>query len=208
MSTSGKDDDPQAFSDSDQQWFDRLSGRPVVASDAAALREADALRTALAAERAAAESDPEIAAANGPQEQERRWQQLQFRLKREGLLDRPAQSRRRIWQAGAAIAATVVLAVLIFPRAGDQGPFYDEPPTMRGEFTEVKRQDAEPRKAAEALAATLKAAGLQPRLYQRDKTFSVDVEWLPDAGDAALAAFRQAGLEARPGITRVEIAPK
>lgn len=206
--TAPGNDDPKDFSDSDQQWFDRLSGRLVVASDEAALREADALRLALAAERAAAEADPEIAAANAPEQQERRWQQLQFRLKREGLLDAPTPSRRRFWQATAALAATVVMAVLLVPRTGDEGPFYDEPPTMRGDFTLVKRQDARPRQAAEALAAGLKAGGLEPRQYQLGKTFTVDVELPPDAGEAAGAAFKQAGLDTKTGITRVEIAPK
>ena len=205
--TAPGNDDPQDFSDSDQQWFDRLSGKLVVTSDEAALREADALRLALATERAAADADPEIAAANAPQEQERRWQQLQFRLKRDGLLDQPAPSRRRFWQATAALAATVVMVVLLVPRTGDDGPFYDEPPTMRGDFTLVKRQDAKPRQAAEALASSLKAGGLQPRQYQLGKVFTVDVELTPDADAVALAAFKQAGLEAKAGITRVEIAP-
>jgi len=208
MTAPGKDDDPQEFSDSDQQWFDRLSGKLVIAKDEAALREADALRMALAAERAAAAADPEIAAANAPDEQERRWQQLQFRLKREGLLDKPAPPRRRVWQAGAAIAASVVLAVLVVPRMGDPGPVFDEPPTMRGDFTLVKRLDAKPRQAADALATALKAGGLQPRQYQLRQTFTVDVELLPDAEETALAAFKRAGLDAKPGITRVEIAPK
>ena len=208
MTPPGKDDDPQEFSDSDQQWFDRLSGKLVAAKDEAALREADALRLALATERAAAAIDPEIAAANAPDEQERRWQQLQFRLKREGLLEKPAPSRRRFWQASVAVAATVVMAVVLFPRTGDEGPFFDEPPTMRGDFTLVKRQDAKPRQAADALASGLKAAGLQPRQYQLGDTFTVDVELLPDASEAALAAFKQAGLDAKAGITRVEISPK
>ncbi|KNZ32626.1 MAG: hypothetical protein AD742_10380 [Methylibium sp. NZG] len=208
MTTPGKDDDTPEFSDSDQQWFDRLSGKLVVAKDEAALREADALRLALATERAAAATDPEIAAANAPDEQERRWQELQFRLKREGLLEQTAPSRRRFWQASVAVAATVVMAVVLFPRIGDDGPFYDEPPTMRGDFTLVKRQDAKPRQAADALATGLQAGGLQPRQYQLGNTFTVDVELLPDAGEAALAAFKQAGLAAKAGITRVEISPK
>jgi hypothetical protein len=207
MTAPGQNDDQPEFSDSDQQWFDRLSGKPAVVKDAAALREADALQLALAKERGAAAADAEIAAANAPEAQERRWQQLQFRLKREGLTDKPAPSRRRFWQATAAVAATVAMAVLLFPRSGDDGPFYDEPPTMRGEFTLVKRQHAQPRQAADTLAASLKAAGLQPRQYQLGKVFTVDVELLPDSGEAALAAFKQAGLDAKTGITRIEIAP-
>jgi hypothetical protein len=208
MTAPGKDDDLQEFSDSDQQWFDRLSGKLTVAKDEAALREADALRMALAAERVAAAADPKIAAANAPEEQERRWQQLQFRLKREGLLDKPAPLRRRVWQAGVAIAASVVLAVLVVPRIGDPEPIFDEPPTLRGGVTLVKRLDAKPRQAAEALVAALKAGGLQPRQYQLRQIFTVDVEMPSDAEEAALAAFKRAGLDGKPGMTRVEIAPE
>jgi hypothetical protein len=208
MTAPEHDDGSQGFSDSDQQWFNRLSGKPEVAKDAAALREADALRMALASERAAAESDPEIASANAPDEQERRWHQLQFRLRRERLLDEPTPPRRRLWQAGLAMAASVVLAVLVLPHFGEQGPFFGEPPTMRGDFTLVKRLDAQPKQAADTLAATLKAAGLKPRQYQLGRTFSVDVELMPDAEEAALAAIKQAGLDTKPGITRVEFAPK
>ncbi len=209
MTAPGKNDDPQDFSDSDRQWFDRLSGKLTAADDKAALREADALRLALATERKAAQADPAIAAANSPEEQERRWQELQFRLKREGLLDKPGPSRRTVWQATAALVAIVVMAVVLVPRMGGDGdPIYDEPPTMRGGFVLVRRQDANPRQAAEALAASLKAGGVQPRLYQLGKTFTVDVELLPDADEAALAAVERAGLVAKVGITRVEIAPK
>ncbi len=207
MTASGKDDDTPQFSDSDQQWFDRLGGKLVDVKDGAALREADALRRALATERAAAEADPTIAAATTAEEEERQWQRLQFRLKREGLLDAPARSRRRFWQGTAALAAAVLVAVLLVPRIASDEIYYDEPPTMRGEFILVKRQDAKPRQAADALASSLKAGDLMPRQYQLGKTFIVDVELLPDSGEAALAAFRQAGLDAKMGITRVEITP-
>ena len=205
MADPDKNDEAQGFSDSDQAWFDRLSGKPVSAEHAGAMREADALRRALTAERSAA--DAQAGAEDSAEEQERQWQRLQFRLRREGLLDKAAPSRRRFWPAAAAMAATVVLAVLVFPRGGHDADF-DEPPTPKGDFFEVKRQDAEPRKAAAALAANLAAAGLRPRQYQRGRTFIVDVELLPDADDAARAAFGQAGLEARPGITRVEFEPR
>ena len=201
-------DDPQDFSDSDRQWFDRLSGKLVATDDEAALREADALRLALAAERAAAQADPAIAAANAPGEQERRWQELQFRLRREGLLDKPGPSRRTVWQVSAALVATVVMAVVLVPLISGEKAIYDEPPTMRGGFVEVRRQDAQPRQAAEALAARLEASGVPARLYQLGRTFIVDVELPADADDAALAAMTQAGLAAKAGITRVEIAPK
>ncbi len=205
------DDHPDAeFSDSDQQWFDRLSGKPVHAgADPQALREADALRRALDLDQQRADADPRIAAALTPEARARRRQQLQFRLRQEGLLQARRPWQRRWLPAGAAIAASIALAALLVPRLLDgDGRLYDEPPTMRGEADTVRRSDAHPKQAAEALAATLRAGDLQPRIYQRQKTFTVDVDLAPDAADTALAAMRQAGLVARPGLTRVEFDPR
>lgn len=210
MATPGDKPPDADFSDSDQQWFDRLSGRPVDAgADPQALREADALRRALDLGQQRADADPRIAAALAPPARARRRQQLQFRLRQEGLLQTRPPWQRRWLPAGAAIAASITLATLLVPRLMDgDGRLYDEPPTMRGEVEAVRRSDAQPKQAAEALAATLRAGGLQPRIYQRQKTFTVDVDLAPDAPDAALAAMRQAGLVVRPGLTRVVVEPR
>jgi hypothetical protein len=208
MTTSGKDEEAKDFSDSDQQWFDRLGGKLTAATDESALREADALRRALAAEQSAAARDAEIAAANTAEEGERQWQRLQFRLKQEGMLKAPPPSRRRFWQVTAGLAAAMLVAVLVIPPPAGDEPALDEPPTLRGAFTLVKRHEIDPRMSTEVLAAELKTAGLRPRQYRRGRTYFIDVELPTDANDQAISGFKRAGLDPKPGITRIEVSPR
>lgn len=189
------------FSDSDQQWFDRLSGKPVVVTDPEALREADALRLALEMEHEAAESGAPQDAA----ELQRQWEQLQFRARREGLLDRPASPWRERRTILVGLAAAVVLSAVLVPVWQGSGDDYDAPPVMRGEHVLRELRVADPKGAAEGFATALRDAGLKPGLYRRDKTYVVDVDLKPDQLGAAAPAFARLALQPAAGTTRVEL---
>lgn len=199
----------EGFSDSDQQWFDRLSGKPGPYDDAEAVREADALRLALDQERerlaragAAAAADDEALLHE--------WQRLQFRVKREGV--RPGPGRPKwMWAALGGVAATVLLSAgLLQFWPGPGGPVYDPPPVLRGPPSPVRQVHVPaPREAAERFADALRSAGLKPGLYQQDSTFVVDVNLLPEQVDVARPAFRQLGEEPPAvGLTRVMLRPR
>lgn len=193
------------FSDSDQQWFDRLSGKPVVVKSAQAVREADALNLALRLDQEALDADPEVIDAVSDTARQQQWEQLQFRLQRDGLLQPPAKPWWRQWPAAAGLAAALVLASALVPTwRGDTDPNYDNPPTMRGDAGLHRVSASQPRQAAEAFAAALRVAGLKPGIYRRDKTYVVDVDLQPDQLAAAAPAFERIALKPTPGFSRVE----
>jgi hypothetical protein len=195
----------EGFSDSDQQWFDRLSGKPGLVSDAQAVHEADALKLALELEQDAAEADPELTAAISKDALQHQWEQLQFRAKREGLLRTPQTRWRQRWPAMAGLAAVVALSAVLLPMLNrDNDTAYDPPPVMRGEYVTRQARVSQPVKAAEAFAAALRGAGLKPGIYRRDKTFVVDVDLTPEQLAAAAPAFKLLKFEPTPGFTRVE----
>jgi hypothetical protein len=194
------------FSDSDQQWFDRLSGKLGAVTDPQAVREANALRRALELDAEAMAADPEIAADTTDAEEQRRWEQLQFRLKREGLLAEPAGRWWRRWPAATGLAAAALLSALLIPLwQGTNAPDYDEPPIMKGEIDTRNVRATEPRRAAETLVKSLQQAGLKAALYQRDKTYVIDMVLAPEELAAAEPALRALGLQPRAGFARIEI---
>lgn len=193
---------PDGFSDSDQQWFDRLSGKPGPFDETPAVREADALRMALDAERARLSQD--AARPIDDEVQARDWERLQFALAREGLLQR---RRRWPWQALGGVAAALLLAVVLLPWwSGRDDPFYPEPPVLRGGPPVQRLVSADPRQAAERLAADLRQAGLAPGLFQQDRDFVVDLVLRPDQLAAAAPALRPLGLAPASGLTRIVFA--
>lgn len=117
-----------------------------------------------------------------------------------GLVARP-------WPAAAALAMAVVASTVIVPTWMNQ-PAYQRPDEVKG-ADDVRRVAVErPRQAAEAFAAELSKAGLKPGLFQRDKTFIVDIDVDRPLLAAATPAFTRIGLEPRLGFTRVEFAPR
>jgi hypothetical protein len=203
--------------ESDRQWRARLRGDAGPVTDAAAAREADALRLALQLERARAEQDPALSASLTEEEEERHWQRLQFRLRREGLADHFAEPKggaghrlRRLWLPASALAAAALagLAVLVAVRVAEP-VVYPEPDVLRGdaviELRHTPAPPAGPRQAAEAFAAALRATGLKVALAQRGRTFYVDVALEGDQLETARPAFAAAGLPLpeRAGLVRV-----
>lgn len=200
------DDD---FTDSDQAWWDHLTGRPAAApaserTQAAAL-EAEALRVALQPPRRAPRSEAEIAAATSDGARAQRWQQLQFRLRREGLLNTERRWYRRP-ALGLAVAASLVGA-LVLVRPPAEEPIYDEPATLRGEQEQLLLADAQPRQAAERLAASLRAAGVPAVLHQNGKVFGVDTVLTPASAPAAVQALHALGVKTSQGAVRVAFEP-
>lgn len=190
------------FSDSDQQWFDRLSGKPGPYKDERAVREADALRLALdlERERLAQESG---AAAKEDESIEQAWARLQIALERDGLL-RERRRARWTWPAlGGLAAAVVVSAGLLRIWYDPSGPIYDPPPVLRGTPPVRHVVAPAPREAAERFAADLRSAGLKPGLYQKDGSFVVDVNLLHEQVEAARPAFGQLNQVPAMGLTRV-----
>ena len=92
----------------DEQWLSALAGHPDSNADRLLNRQAESLRKAMLAQKAA------LNAQTAPAD-ETLYQQILFRLKREGLRGEPAKWQQpQFW----AVAATVVLGVAIVLRAG------------------------------------------------------------------------------------------
>ncbi len=199
---------PDTFDSSDQQWFDRLQGRLAPASDAEALKEADALRSAILQEAdsatPAADEAAETAAA------EAGAQRLLFALRREGLIQAetaPVARKKPVWMVPSALAASVLVGFLALQalQNGQVAVSFDEPPTMRGQIQTVQLRDKAPKERAEAIAAQLKAAGLSARLYQSGKTFFVDTDLVAEKLEAAAPTLQALGLKDSIGQARIEI---
>lgn len=241
------------FSDSDQAWFDRLSGNSTGPALKAAEREADVLRSALDAREAA-----KWAKALDPAESERQRQRVHQNIAqaraasaaareqaapappaapapsvpraptaqpglwsrwRDALLGGGAAWPPR-WGAAGALAGVVGIALVLGPlRATLWGPEpdLDGPPLRPGPVSKggadarVQRSvSPTPRRSAEALAAALRVAGLQPGVYRdadapASRVVLVDVDIDAEQLDAAGRVFEQHGLR-RPalvGLARV-----
>ncbi len=193
------------FSDSDQQWFDRLSGRPGPYDNERAVREADALKLALDLERkrltgrAAKSVDDE----DDEEKLAHEWERLQFELKRQGLLGKP-QRPRWVWPALGGMAAAVMLSVLLVPLWRDSGDqIYGQPPILRGAEPVRQVVSATPREAAEAMLRELRQRGLVAGIYQSDRSFVVDVNLRVEQIETARPAFQQYNRVPAPGLNRL-----
>lgn len=191
---------PDGFSDSDQAWFERLSGKAGRDDDTPAAREADALRLALDLEHQRLAGAP---AAADDDTQARDWERLQAALASEGLLNARRQPRWA-WPALGGLAAAVLLSALLLPWwAARDEPVYPEPPVLRGGPSVQRIATDEPRQTAERLAADLRQAGLSPGLFQQGDTFVVDFMLQPDQLAAAAPALQPLGLAPTRGLTRL-----
>lgn len=191
---------PDGFSDSDQQWFDRVSGKVGTVNDAAVGREADALRLALEQQRQRLKGEADEAADE--EAQARDWERLQFALKREGLLQ-PPRRPRWTWPALGGLAAALMLSAVLVPLWIDSDrAIYPEPPVLRGVPSVRQVASDQPRQSAERFAQALQQAGLAPVLYQQGKSFLVDMPLQPEQLEAATPAFMGLGLAPSTGLNR------
>ena len=221
MNDAANDGSPPDFSDSDRAWYAALSGQtPPGDAHTTAAREGVALRLALEMR----SLEIEDRAGESPDATQRQLALLQQRVAREGIFDRtrdaavsppppPVAEAPQViefpwWRRHRtllALAASVLVAVAVVPQfLGDA----DYPPagqTLGGaEGVQVTRAP-QPRQAAERLAAQLREAGLKPGLYQRGKTYVVDITLLSTDLPAATPAFSVLGLAPATGFNRVEI---
>lgn len=193
------------FSDSDQQWFDRLSGKPGPYDSERAVREADALRLALDLEherltREAAESSDD---EDDDEKLAHEWERLQFELKRQGLLGK-SQRPRWLWPALGGMAAAVMLSVVLVPLWRDGGEqIYGQPPVLRGAEPVRQVVSATPQAAAEGLLQELQQRGLTARIYQANRSFVVDVNLKVEQLEVARPAFLRHDLAPAPGLNRL-----
>lgn len=223
MTNPGDGPSPPEFSDSDLQWYAALSGQaPPQGSPAS--REGLALRAALELRRQEIEADPALAAATSDEAMRQQAQRLRERIAREGIFDRapPAEPAAPVpppaasnvvefpwWRrrgALLAMAASALVAVVLVQQITSQ-PDYPPPPAMMGADGLRQLRAAQPRQAAERLAAQLRQAGLRPGLYQRGSSYLVDVNLLAAELPAAEPAFAALGLKPAVGFNRVEIGP-
>ncbi len=251
MATNGPSAEPEGFDATDHQWFERLRGQAGPFTDADAVREADALGSALQQERLRIDTDAALAEAVGEPALQAQWQALEARLQDEGLLppaamddgshaDKPTVTARprpsggrwaatwqavragwsRLWPGGgqvpawwqavpiAVLVATVSLAMLIPNAVEDPNGDLPVAVKLRGGPTAQRQIVASPRQAAEALAAALRLAGLQPQLARDNSAVVVDAEVDVDNLPAARAALAPLAIEPKLGWLRVEFAPR
>ena len=136
----------------DDQWLNALAGRPDPATDSVVNQQAEALRRVLQAQRAKLEDSV-------PQADDTQYQQLLFRLKREGLLkaNRPWHNPM-LW----GLAATLVLGVGVVLQMGGIYPGQDDADTLRGGGKATVLVVDNPEVRLVELLSGLKAAGVEP----------------------------------------------
>ena len=214
-------DPPREFSDSDAEWYAALSGEASsTAPMSKARREGQAMRTALKDRLRAADRVADAATSDEMVKQQR--ERLQARLSAEGLFaggTAPATTaaptlgrviefpwwRRRpaLMAMAASLFVAVGAGVIVATR-----PDYPPPNELMGADGIQRTTAARPRDAAEQLHRQLAAAGLRPGLYQRGRTYVVDVTLMAANLPSAAPAFSALGLQPTAGFNRVEIAPR
>lgn len=142
----------QATDHDDQQWLSALAGQADPSASPQVNQQAAALRRALQARR-------ELVEATVPKADDAQYQQLAFRLRREGLTSsRPPWRKPMLW----GLAATVVLGVGVVIQMGglhfDQGDI----DTLRGGGPATVLIVPEPELRLAELLAGLRAAGEEP----------------------------------------------
>lgn len=221
--------DPDDFSDSDLEWYGRLGPGPHPPAQTPAQREGDALKQAMRVADESLVQRPEVSAELTDEARRARLAQVKARLAGQAAVAAPAPAapnaappspgwvhRLRLalegllptprWPAAAALAMTVVAGTVIVPVWMNQ-PVYELPGELKGADDVRDVAVPRPRQAAEAFAADLTSAGLKPGLFQRGKSFIVDIDVDRAKLFAASPAFTRIGLQPRLGFTRVEFDP-
>lgn len=212
---SGKD----RLGEREQQWWDRLAGRPTVASDEKSLARAALVREAILKEyRAELE-----ASSNDAEADERARQQVLFEARRRGLIGSEPSARarrswwdrttdpvsgtgvraddRRKWLGG--MAAAVMLGVFGLYQVQREGE--DAGPQFRGDTPTQRLTDPDPPKRADAIATDLRQAGAQVRIHPGKKATWLEIEVPPENFDSLSPALTQAGIKPEAGLLIVKI---
>ena len=139
----------QAQDKEDEQWLKALAGQPDSGADSQLNQQASALRRTLKAR-------SEMLEVQVPTADATQYEQLMFRLRREGLT-----GSRRGWQNPMlwGLAATVVLGVGVVIQMGGLHPQPDEANILRGGGQSTVLLVAEPEVRLAELLVGLRAAG-------------------------------------------------
>lgn len=138
----------------DAQWLDALAGKPSATADPKLNQQALAVRDALLAR--SRRLDNAV-----PQADDVQFQQLQFRLRREGLTN-----SHRPWHKPPAwgLAASVVLAVAVVVQMSGVLHDKDESMILRGDGQATVMIVTDPEARLAELIAGLKVTGVEPKV--------------------------------------------
>lgn len=138
----------------DEQWLSALAGQPDSGADSQLNQQASALRRALKAR-------SEMLEVQVPTADATQYEQLMFRLRREGLTaSRRGWKNPMLW----GLAATVVLGVGVVIQMGGLYPQPDESNILRGGGQSTVLIVAEPEVRLAELLVGLRAAGEEPTI--------------------------------------------
>ncbi|MBP8149683.1 MAG: hypothetical protein KAY21_08205 [Limnohabitans sp.] len=196
----------QAQDKDDAEWLAALAGQENTAADASTRAQAEALRTALLAQ--SQRMDSRVPLADDAQ-----YQQLLFRLRREGLSGHSSpfnqvvawgraqgqmaartMAGHNLWAWGLAACAVLVVGLALqWSRVPQGSDAPDMRLILRGQGTVLIVSD--PKARASELVAGLKAAGVEPAVVT-DQNGQIQLKFL--ASDAALAYLSTQRIEPQP----------
>jgi hypothetical protein len=142
----------QATDNEDEKWLKALAGNPDPGASHPVNQQAEALRRALRVRK-------DLLDAQVPKADAAQYEQLMFRLRREGLAGSPSRwSNPRLW----GLVATVVLGVGVVIQMGGLYPGRDDADILRGGGLSTVLIVQEPELRLVELLAGIKAAGENP----------------------------------------------
>ncbi|MCB1807434.1 MAG: hypothetical protein KDJ99_20475 [Candidatus Competibacteraceae bacterium] len=172
----------------DQDWSNLLAGHDVPDANPETKRDAAMWRDVILKdyEDQSRQEDSDISDADV----EQHWQQMRFRLRREGLLPGGVKPKPW-WQKGPALMAmaATLAGVVIIPQLIPPSPPGIPNGTPKGFSLPIFKQVENPRQSAEQLATVLKQANVKAEVAQDEDMWFViaDIEAPTDALIKALA---------------------